>query len=417
MRTRTGGAILGATSFFLVMGLTLHRWEIVSLIVPLIMMVALEPLMFRRTGMDLVITRTFDRDRPQKGEEIEVSMQIVNRGDRFHFAQLEDKLPEGVLLASGTNRFPIGMARGATALVQYSLTLPGRGRFLFCEVEVTSTDPLFQTTRSVTYSVQGQLEVTPRVQEMKRLVIQPTRVRMHAGNIRSKLLGPGTEFFALRDYRSGDSLRHVNWKASAKRDRMVTNDYATERSGDVTIIVDARTVDGYENLEATIEAAASLSSYFLKARDRVGMIIVGEVVDVIRSYYGKRQMQKIMDHLTETRPGLVRSAMSIRLALNRYFREDSMLLLITTLNDGGMVDTAKELVVKGHHLVVISPRPVGNERPGDRASEIVGRMGALRRADALFELGNFCKVVDWETNKPLTMFFQEVRGCQQEKGH
>jgi uncharacterized protein (DUF58 family) len=282
-------------------------------------------------------------------------------------------------------------------------------------VEATVTDVLFATSRTLGFDLPGAVEVTPRIQEMKRLSIQPHKVRMHAGNIRSKLLGPGIEFFALRDYRPGDTLRHVNWKASARLDTLVTNEYETERSGDVTIIVDARTIGGEDGLEATVEAAASLSSYFLKQRDRVGMVILGHVVDVIKSDYGKRQLQKIVDHLTEARPGAVRSAVSIRLAMNRYFRGDSMLVLITALNDRGMVETAKELVGKGHHLIVISPRPVWEGPKEDRAAELVYRMGAMRRADALYELGHFCKVVDWETGKPLTSYFREVRACQTER--
>jgi uncharacterized protein (DUF58 family) len=397
------------------MGLALHRWEIVSLILPLILMVTLAPLVFRRTNVDLLITRSFDRDRPQKGETVEVTIKIENHGEAFEFVQLDDKLPEGVLLASGRNHIPIWMAMGATTDIRYTLAFPSRGRFRFDEIELTSSDPLFGSSKTIKYHVPGQLEVTPHLQEMKRLAIQPKKVRMHAGNIKSKLLGPGTEFFALREYRFGDSFRHVNWKASAKQDRLVTNEYETERSGDVTIIVDARTIGGDENLEMTIEAAASLSSHFLKQRDRVGMIILGQVVDVIKSYYGRRQMQKIMDHLTDAKPGAVRSAISIRLALSRYFRGDSMLLLITTLNDTGMVDTAKELVAKGHHLVVISPRPVREGPLGDRAEELLYRVAAVRRADALYELGNFCKVVDWETSKPLMTFFQEVRACQPDR--
>ena len=415
MRTRPGAAILGAAFFFLIMGLALHSWEIVSLILPLILMVTLAPLMFRRADVELSITRTFDKDRPQKGETVEVALKIENRGEAFDFVQLEDRLPEGVVLESGRNHFPIGMAKGATVEIRYSLALNSRGRFRFDEIKMIGSDPLYGTSRSTVFHVLGQLEVTPRLQEMKRLAIQPKKVRMHAGNIKSKLLGPGTEFFALREYRFGDSLRHVNWKASAKQDRLITNDYETERSGDVTIIVDARTIGGDENLEMTIEAAASLSSHFLKQRDRVGMIILGQVVDVIKSYYGRHQMQKIMDHLTDTRPGAVRSAISIRLALSRYFRGDSMLLLITTLNDTGMVDTAKELVAKGHHLVVISPRPVREGSQGDRAEELLYRVAEVRRSDALFELGNFCKVVDWETSKPLMTFFQEVRACQPDR--
>jgi uncharacterized protein (DUF58 family) len=415
VRTRPGAAILAAASFFLVTGLALRRWEIISLLVPLILMVALAPIMFPRSKIDLRISRTFDQDRPQKGGEVDVRLNIQNLGEAFDMVQLEDRLPEGVELVKGRNRFPLGMAREEEVEVSYRLAFPTRGKFLFTGVEATVTDVLFATSRTLGFDLPGAVEVTPRIQEMKRLSIQPHKVRMHAGNIRSKLLGPGIEFFALRDYRPGDTLRHVNWKASARRDTLVTNEYETERSGDVTIIVDARTIGGEDGLEATVEAAASLSSYFLKQRDRVGMVILGHVVDVIRSDYGKRQLQKIVDHLTEARPGAVRSAVSIRLALNRYFRGDSMLVLITALNDRRMVETAEELVGKGHHLIVISPRPVWEGPKEDRAAELVYRMGAMRRADALYELGHFCKVVDWETGKPLTSYFREVRACQTER--
>jgi hypothetical protein len=92
-----------------------------------------------------------------------------------------------------------------------------------------------------------------------------------------------------------------------------------------------------------------------------------------------------------------------------------MIVLITTLNDRQMVETAEELVGRGHHLVVISPRPVMGGRTGDRANELVYRMGAMRRTDALYELGRFCKVVDWETGKPLMTYFREVRACHMER--
>ncbi len=415
MRTRPGAAILGAASFFLVTGLALHRWEIISLMVPLILIVALAPMMFPRSKIALRISRSFDQNRPQKGEEVGILLTIQNLGDAFEIVQLEDRLPDGARLVMGRNHFPLTMAKESTVDVSYKVVFPNRGRFLFEGVDVVITDPLFATSRRVSYDLPEEVEVTPQIQEMKRISIQPHKVRMHAGNIRSKLLGPGIEFFALRDYRPGDTLRHVNWKASARRDTMVTNEYETERSGDVTIIVDARTAGDDGNLDATVEAAASLSSYFLKQRDRVGMVILGHVVDVIRSNYGKRQLQKIVDHLIDAKPGAVRSAVSIRLALNRYFRGDSMLVLITTLNDRRMVETAEELVGRGHHLIVISPRPVMDGPAGDQANELIYRMGAMRRADALYELGRFCKVVDWETGKPLVTYFREVRECRTER--
>ena len=210
---------------------------------------------------------------------MEIGLKVHNVGSAFDMVQLEDKLPEGAVLTKGRNHFPLGLAVDGTFEITYHVVFPRRGRYLFQKVDAVTTDPLFATSRTVSFELPGDVVVTPHVQEMKRLAVQPHKVRMQAGNVRSKLLGPGAEFFALRDYRPGDTLRHVNWKASARRNTLVTNEYETERSGDVTIIVDARTIGGDEDLEATVEAATSLSAYFLKQRDRVGMIILGHAVE------------------------------------------------------------------------------------------------------------------------------------------
>ena len=127
-------------------------------------------------------------------------------------------------------------------------------------------------------------------------------------------------------------------------------------------------------------------------------------------------MQKIVDHLTDARPGAVRSAVSIRLALYRYFRGDSMVVLITALNDRRMVETAEELVGRGHHLIVISPRPIhgGHCRRTGRTNwcSVWGRSAGPTHC---VKLGRFCRVVDWETGKPLMNYFREVRACQTER--
>lgn len=417
MRTRTGAAILSAASFFLLTGLALRSWEMISLIVPLILMVTIAPIIFPGAKVELRVSRTIDNEKPQKGEEVVVCLRIENLGRAFDMVQIEDALPEGSSLAGGRNRFPIGMKEAETAEVFYRLAFPLRGRYLFRQVTIISNNPLYATRRSTTLELPGEVKVTPRVQDMKKVTIHQQKVRMAEGDIRSKLLGPGNEFFGLRDYWPGDSLRHVNWKASARRDRLVTNEYEMEKISDVTMVIDARTSREGCDLEAAVEAAASLSSHFLKRRDRVGMIIVGQVVDVIKADSGKRQMHRIMDGLTRLRPGTERSAVNIRLALNRYFRGDSMLVLISPMNDRRMVETSEEIVRKGHRLLVISPRPVMGPGDNGKANALAFRMEAMRRTDALYELGRFCRVVDWDTGKPLMSYFGEVRTRQKERNN
>ena len=60
--------------------------------------------------------------------------------------------------------------------------------------------------------------------------------------IRSRESGAGTEFLGTRPYVDGDPPRHINWKASARWERVITNLFEQERMADIGIVLDARNV-------------------------------------------------------------------------------------------------------------------------------------------------------------------------------
>src|SRR5439155_1671090 len=69
---------------------------------------------------------------------------------------------------------------------------------------------------------------------------RPRRGRAWYGRVASRQIGAGADFWGVREYTAGDEVRRINWKASARLDRLFTNEYEGERSGDVVIVVDAR---------------------------------------------------------------------------------------------------------------------------------------------------------------------------------
>ena len=82
----------------------------------------------------------------------------------------------------------------------------------------------------------------------------------------------------------GDSPRHLNWKAGARWDLLITNLFEQERVADVGIILDARSLveiraDGKYSLQHSVRAATSLAEYFLGEGNRVGLRIYGRLVE------------------------------------------------------------------------------------------------------------------------------------------
>jgi uncharacterized protein (DUF58 family) len=240
---------------------------------------------------------------------------------------------------------------------------------------------------------------------------------MQAGNVPSASLGPGSEFFCVREYVPGDEMRRINWKVSARRDRLVVNEHRTERSGDVVILLDARTGvpepgarQGLVDLQ--VEAAASLASYFLKRRDRVGLLVLGDTMDVVPLGFGKRHFAKMMERLIVVGPSGLRSTGFVRMAMGRYFPTSSLLVAITPLEDSRIMASLQEMGGRGHDVFVLSPDPFPLEAQGTAdgpAKDLAERMHRMRRADSLAELGRHCRAVDWDPRVPLSKYLTEDR--------
>lgn len=98
---------------------------------------------------------------------------------------------------------------------------------------------------------------------------------IEAGLRRLRMLGIGTEFEGLREYAPGDAFRTIDWKASARRGRLMVAQYEVERSQSVMLLIDCgRLMTPYVGLQRKIDyavtAALSLASIAALASDRVG---------------------------------------------------------------------------------------------------------------------------------------------------
>src|SRR2546428_12404567 len=73
-------------------------------------------------------------------------------------------------------------------------------------------------------SVDARLVVAPTMEDLRRTKFQPRRTRPWFGQVASRQIGAGTDFWGVREYTAGDEVRRINWKASARLDRFYTNE-------------------------------------------------------------------------------------------------------------------------------------------------------------------------------------------------
>ena len=121
---------------------------------------------------------------------------------------------------------------------------------------------LFRVQRDV--PAPGEITVYPRYWQISRFPLAAwSPALQHVGSARRR---GGLEFSGLRDYRSGDSVRHVHWWSSARRGTLVVREFDQELPGSVIILIDTRPeVQVGEGSSSTFEdlirAAASVAWY------------------------------------------------------------------------------------------------------------------------------------------------------------
>jgi uncharacterized protein (DUF58 family) len=409
VRSRARAALLAAAGFFILMGLALRDNEVVAMALPVLFLSLILFLANRPPPLLLHVERSVAVTEYLEGDECQVTLQIRNDGPQPISVRLRERIPPSAFLEKGRVDLPLHLGPLQTAELRYSLRLPRRGRLRLGPLQVEWTD-IAQSMRSeVVLRDTTTVRVLPPLTNLDRCDLLPRRVRLYSGSIRSRAVGPGGEFFALRPYEDGDEARRINWKASLRSGELYCVDLEAERSGDVVMVVDSRRRAGRnlrtaDLIDREVEAASSLAAYYLREKNRVGLISIGELVEVLPAGSGQRHFHRLTDRLLNVHVGGERPSSGIRLALQRFFSHGALVIVLTPLDDQDQMAALKDLARSGYQVLVLSPGPDA------AAQDIYSRLARLQRDDEILDLRRFCTVVDWTQGTDLSRHLLRGRG-------
>jgi len=218
------------------------------------------------------------------------------------------------------------------------------------------------------------------------------------------------EFYGVREYQSGDPLRWINWRASARHYRaLFTNEFEQERIADVGLILDARQRHDIRSkegslLEHAIQATASLAEIFLRDGNRVGLLIYGWFLDWTFPGYGKVQRERILRALSRARTGDSIVFETLDYLPVRFFPARSQIVVISPLCRDDLAILIR-LKARGYEVLVVSPDPVSFEakslapQPGVALATRIARLERTLLLRKLRRAG--IRIVDWRVDKPL----------------
>jgi uncharacterized protein (DUF58 family) len=147
-----------------------------------------------------------------------------------------------------------------------NILFPKRGKYKIEEIEICSVFPFNFFKRCVYKEINKEILVYPHPKKCKYLGFSNKHSK-YKGDIYSQQKGSSGDIIGIRDYTTGDSLRLIHWKATAKTGELKTKELSDNQFE--PILIDLEELNG--NLEDKISCATFLILKSFKSLQPFGL--------------------------------------------------------------------------------------------------------------------------------------------------
>lgn len=202
---------------------------------------------------------------------------------------------------------PLGVVRE-----EHSVVPARRGREDVGQFVVDSTGPLGLGVRRAVIELPWRIVVYPPIVSMRlRASVAQSLRRRELGRRPERQRGEGRLFESLREFVPGDDPRHVDWKATARRRKVITRQFEAERRQHVLLVMDTgrlltADVAGVARLDYAVQAALELAYAAAQYDDNVGVMAFADGVQhFVAPQRGQAGLKRVIDVLAVIEPTLV----------------------------------------------------------------------------------------------------------------
>lgn len=287
----------------------------------------------------------------------------------------------------------VALAPGHGVELRYRIRPRQRGDSAFarCEVGLPSRLGLWQARRHV--ELPGRTRIYPdfaRLHGARLMAVDSWLGRL--GVRQQQRRGSGREFHQLREFRSGDSLRQIDWKATARKHQPIAREYQDERDQQIVFLLDTggrmRSQDGaLSHFDHALNACLLLAHVALRQGDAVGLLAFGgEAPRHLPPAKGPQQLNALLNTVYDLQPGRLPGDYQAAAAelLARQPRR-ALVVLLGNLRDEDdqQLPLAATQIARRHRLLIASLREEVLDR--QRQQPVQGYQAAL----------DYCGAVDY----------------------
>lgn len=273
-----------------------------------------------------------------RGKEREKSL-ILSELKKILPVKIAEKMARPPIVKHTLDYF-IHLPRRQTVENKAEHVFPHRGRFIIKDFELSTKFPFgFFRHRRRLPAQAAELIVFPRLAALEE---ETENLPLDVGKLVTQKRGMGQDLLALRDYQPMDDLRRVDWKATARANRLIVREFSAEDERRITIFFDTRlpaasedekiltlrerleaeregnSAPASEKFEKGVSLTASLLSFFTEEQAELRLVIDGDASDF---GIGKEHLHKNLKRLALVEPNYDENAEIETEKLDEIFTE------------------------------------------------------------------------------------------------
>lgn len=351
----------------------------------------------------LEVTRRFERTQVLENEVVREHLSVRHTGRRHRRILIRETEPLG-MRAVGSPDVEATLLPHHTSEHEITWKAETWGVKRFQALRVVASDPLHLLEAEGHIEGESPVRVLPRADVLDKYSVYASNPEPALGSHNVSKPGDGAEFFTLREYQAGDSIRRINWKASARSTATMVNQVTRDTYARVVVFLDLREKEDVgphakSPFVRNVRAAAQILATHDRVRDHVVLISVSERAERVSLSANPRLVEQL-EALADSRPkGAYSLSDAVRENLALLHARSPVYFITSGALDPNLADAVRRVQGSRAWPIVVSPSLPPLDDGG--LPLVATRSIALQAAR-----GAGARVHDWPDDRPLAVMLR-----------
>jgi uncharacterized protein (DUF58 family) len=273
------------------------------------------------------------------GGQHHVRLMVENFGNRTHRLDVKDDVPATMKADPETQE--VLLAPRKRVEIEYALQPSQRGVFGLESIFLRLQSRLNFWNRYVERECKSELLVYPNMQQLQEYAHLARTNRLSLIGVRkTRKIGQDNNFERLRDYNQDDNYKHIDWRATARRQKLTVKEFQQDQSQRIVFMLDCGRLmtneyKGLSMLDYAMNSILMMSYVALNQGDSVGLLCFSDKVEkYVPIRGGPRQMNHMLHGLFDRFPQVKQSNFDDAfLYFSNHCRRRTLVILISNVID------------------------------------------------------------------------------------